>query len=559
MRKGASPAPNNQGRAPAKGSGLDRRDQPVPVRASHVAIDQEPKLLRRLRAPEGGVAGAAEGLAGRRVVAAGDDLGQALGAVLSHPRNIGRKRPAPEGFWTAVQLIDHERERPGVPSRRANSLLCDPKTRRPLVAVASLLSSEPIHGSRRGREVPSRPQVRPFRRARRRIGLGRVDRMEFRQLGDSDIEVSEISLGSWLTYGGGVEQEQTEACTRAAFDAGINFFDTSNIYGVGAAETRLGRDPQGLQARGVRPRHQGLLPDGRETAAASPASRSTSRSTPRSSACRPTTSTSTSATAPTPTRRSRRRWRRSPRSARPARRARSASASGPSSRSRPALEVPDAKKFVSSQPQYNMIWRRPRGRADPLLRGARHLADRLVAARAGSAHRQVQPGRAATRGLARGLGGDGRDDGSLPVGRAARGGPATPPDRRGRRGEHGHHGARLGPPPGEPRLGDHRRLPARAGPPERRGVGRQARPEHARRRSTTRSTASPSPGRSWRTSSRKASPTASRHPRGQGGSGISTDASRLPRVVGSAHSTAGCRGAHSGGSPATNQRRDTHA
>jgi aryl-alcohol dehydrogenase-like predicted oxidoreductase len=64
--------------------------------------------------------------------------------------------------------------------------------------------------------------------------------VRFRKLGDSDIEVSEISLGSWLTYGAGVEREQTEACTRAAFDAGINFFDTSNIYGVGAAETAWG-------------------------------------------------------------------------------------------------------------------------------------------------------------------------------------------------------------------------------------------------------------------------------------------------------------------------------
>jgi aryl-alcohol dehydrogenase-like predicted oxidoreductase len=62
----------------------------------------------------------------------------------------------------------------------------------------------------------------------------------YRKLGDSDIEVSEISLGSWLTYGAGVERDQTEACTRAAFDAGINFFDTSNIYGVGAAETAWG-------------------------------------------------------------------------------------------------------------------------------------------------------------------------------------------------------------------------------------------------------------------------------------------------------------------------------
>jgi aryl-alcohol dehydrogenase-like predicted oxidoreductase len=64
--------------------------------------------------------------------------------------------------------------------------------------------------------------------------------VEFRKLGDSDLEVSEISLGSWLTYSGGVGRDQTEACTRAAFEVGINFFDTANIYGVGAAETAWG-------------------------------------------------------------------------------------------------------------------------------------------------------------------------------------------------------------------------------------------------------------------------------------------------------------------------------
>jgi aryl-alcohol dehydrogenase-like predicted oxidoreductase len=64
--------------------------------------------------------------------------------------------------------------------------------------------------------------------------------MEFRKLGDSDLEVSAISLGSWLTYSGGVEREQTEACTRAAFEVGINFFDTANVYGAGAAETAWG-------------------------------------------------------------------------------------------------------------------------------------------------------------------------------------------------------------------------------------------------------------------------------------------------------------------------------
>jgi aryl-alcohol dehydrogenase-like predicted oxidoreductase len=64
--------------------------------------------------------------------------------------------------------------------------------------------------------------------------------MEHRRLGDSDVEVSAIALGSWLTYSGGVAREQTEACTRAAFDAGITFFDTANVYGRGAAERAWG-------------------------------------------------------------------------------------------------------------------------------------------------------------------------------------------------------------------------------------------------------------------------------------------------------------------------------
>jgi aryl-alcohol dehydrogenase-like predicted oxidoreductase len=70
--------------------------------------------------------------------------------------------------------------------------------------------------------------------------MGRVARVRFRKLGSSDIEVSEISLGSWLTYGVGVEREHTEACTKAAFEAGINFFDTANVYGQGAAESAWG-------------------------------------------------------------------------------------------------------------------------------------------------------------------------------------------------------------------------------------------------------------------------------------------------------------------------------
>jgi len=64
--------------------------------------------------------------------------------------------------------------------------------------------------------------------------------MRLRKLGSSDLEVSEISLGSWLTYSGGVSRERAKACVAAAFEAGINFIDTANVYGRGAAETLLG-------------------------------------------------------------------------------------------------------------------------------------------------------------------------------------------------------------------------------------------------------------------------------------------------------------------------------
>ena len=64
--------------------------------------------------------------------------------------------------------------------------------------------------------------------------------MQYRQLGSSDLMVSEISLGSWLTYGVGIDPDAGRRCLDAAFDAGINFIDTANIYGRGAAETFLG-------------------------------------------------------------------------------------------------------------------------------------------------------------------------------------------------------------------------------------------------------------------------------------------------------------------------------
>ena len=64
--------------------------------------------------------------------------------------------------------------------------------------------------------------------------------MLYRRLGSSDLSVSEISLGSWLTYGGGVSNRQAEACVDKAFEVGINFIDTANVYGGGGAEEFLG-------------------------------------------------------------------------------------------------------------------------------------------------------------------------------------------------------------------------------------------------------------------------------------------------------------------------------
>jgi 1-deoxyxylulose-5-phosphate synthase len=64
--------------------------------------------------------------------------------------------------------------------------------------------------------------------------------VRYRRLGSSDLEISEISLGSWLTFGGGISNAQAEACVAKAFELGINFFDTANVYSSGGAEEFLG-------------------------------------------------------------------------------------------------------------------------------------------------------------------------------------------------------------------------------------------------------------------------------------------------------------------------------
>ena len=70
--------------------------------------------------------------------------------------------------------------------------------------------------------------------------------MKYRQLGCSDLQVPVISLGSWLTLSGGIEKRQALACVHNALDLGINFIDTANVYGRGAAESVLGEALHGI-------------------------------------------------------------------------------------------------------------------------------------------------------------------------------------------------------------------------------------------------------------------------------------------------------------------------
>jgi len=71
--------------------------------------------------------------------------------------------------------------------------------------------------------------------------------METRHVGSSGLRVSEIGLGSWLTYGATVENDTALQCIQAALDAGVIFFDTADVYSRGRAEEVLGNAFSGLR------------------------------------------------------------------------------------------------------------------------------------------------------------------------------------------------------------------------------------------------------------------------------------------------------------------------
>ncbi|RKP08912.1 voltage-dependent potassium channel, beta subunit [Thamnocephalis sphaerospora] len=64
--------------------------------------------------------------------------------------------------------------------------------------------------------------------------------MEYRFLGRTGLKVSVFSLGGWLTYGGQVNEDITSDCIRAAYELGINFFDTAEVYANGKSEVYMG-------------------------------------------------------------------------------------------------------------------------------------------------------------------------------------------------------------------------------------------------------------------------------------------------------------------------------
>lgn len=77
--------------------------------------------------------------------------------------------------------------------------------------------------------------------------------MKYRRVGSSGLKVSEIGLGSWLTFGGSIDTDMSTQIIQYAMESGINFFDTANFYGLGEAEKVLG------QALSPFPRHSYVL------------------------------------------------------------------------------------------------------------------------------------------------------------------------------------------------------------------------------------------------------------------------------------------------------------
>ncbi|MGI9170292.1 MAG: aldo/keto reductase family protein [Caulobacteraceae bacterium] len=191
--------------------------------------------------------------------------------------------------------------------------------------------------------------------------------MKYRRLGSSDLTVSEISLGSWLTFGVGVERERAAACVRRAFDLGINFIDTTNIYGRGAAESFLGETLAGTPRDSYVLATKVFFPMSAEDRGLSRAQivKQLDASLKRLRVeavdlyqCHrydpETPLEETMAALTEAVRAGKARW--------------LGFSEWPADKVRAALAMAGVEKFVSSQPQYSLLWREPEAEIIPLCR-----------------------------------------------------------------------------------------------------------------------------------------------------------------------------------------------
>jgi aryl-alcohol dehydrogenase-like predicted oxidoreductase len=303
--------------------------------------------------------------------------------------------------------------------------------------------------------------------------------MNRRKLGSSDLEVSEISLGSWLTYSGGVAFEQTKACTDAAFEAGINFFDTANVYGRGAAEEAWGEILSG------RPRDSyvlatkvwGQMSDhaGERGLSAAQIEKQIDASLARLKTDHVDLYQAHRFDPDVPLEETIEAFQQ-------------VVASGKArylgfsewtpEQLRTAIEIAGEDLFVSSQPQYSMLWQAPEQEVFPLC--AEHGISQIVWSPLGQGilTGKYRPGeappadsRAASSAMNQAMQLVMSD---APAGR----GPVAAGRRRGGPDADGAR-ARVGPAPARAGLGDRRRVAARAGAREREGVRRHSLARHA--------------------------------------------------------------------------------
>jgi 1-deoxyxylulose-5-phosphate synthase len=189
--------------------------------------------------------------------------------------------------------------------------------------------------------------------------------MKYRRLGNSDLNISVISLGSWLTYGGGVERQKAEACINKAFDVGINFIDTANVYARGGAESLLGEvlkqydrssymlatkvyfpmspDDRGLSAAQIRKQIDASLQRLQLDYVDLYQCHRYDVNTPLAETMEALTEV---------VRQGKARY--------------IGFSEWSPAQIKAALDLPDVEKFVSSQPQYSMLWRKPEAEVFPL-------------------------------------------------------------------------------------------------------------------------------------------------------------------------------------------------